>query len=135
MDEAGGVEHQPDMAAPEHEIAAAQVPEVRGQGLAEPALLLVGVPRRRPPGLREAELDEARAIEAETGAPAPEIGRADEALGGGGVIGFDRVEGRAVAGKDVAARDPEIVALGLRRAEAGAQGEPAAGGLLQVRAG
>ncbi|GJE70546.1 hypothetical protein CHKEEEPN_2084 [Methylorubrum podarium] len=112
------------MALPEHEVAALQPVEPRRQGGAERPLLLVGVARAGPPRILQAELHEARAIEAEAGAPAPEIGRPDEPLGGGGEIRFGGPERDGMAGKDEAApREPPVLALARLRREGRAEAQ------------
>src|SRR5208283_675377 len=70
----------PDMAFPEHQIAASQR-LVRRDGTPELRLLHIAVARRRDAGPRQRALHEARAIDPERTLAAPEIRDADQRLG------------------------------------------------------
>src|SRR5579871_3574702 len=78
MHERVGVAHDRDMAFPEDEIAALQVPcLVRIERAAELGLLHVAVARAGSAGGLQRKLHQARAVDAEAALAAPKIGRAD----------------------------------------------------------
>src|SRR3984893_6768427 len=103
--EGGGVNHRAlvardrDVPLPEDEIAAPARPVRRK--LAEGRLLHVGVAWTGEAAGGERDLHEAGAIEAEAGLAAPEIRRAEEALGDGHEIGLAALDGGEVLRRHV----------------------------------
>src|SRR5215207_7296135 len=85
VEQAFAVEHDADMALPKDQVAAPEPHEIgrRCDGLAERGLLHVGVTRRRDAGGGERDLDQTRAVEAETRLATPQVGRAYQAFGDG----------------------------------------------------
>ena len=77
------VGHDPDVAFPEHEIAALKTIEMLGRAnqMTELGELHIAIARRRLASGMQRHLNNPRAVNADTGAPAPQIGRADKAFG------------------------------------------------------
>ena len=113
------VAHDPDMALPEHEIAALErrARIVDGDGLAERGLLHVAVARRGHAGGGERRLDEARAVDPLRRPAAPEIRRLEKALGDRDIIRFARAGLREMTEREVqpVSRDREIALMGHNR--------------------
>ena len=105
-----------DMALPEHQVAAPQVgmPGIPATAVPSACFLHVAVARAGDAAGRQRQLHQAGAVEAEAGLAAPQIGRADEALGDGDEIGGDVVDGREMLRRHVAAagrhRETRLVA-------------------------
>ncbi len=106
------------MALPEHEVAAA---ELRGpppvDGAPQLCRLHVGIARRGITRRFDGELHQARAVEADAGAAAPQIGRAEKGLGDGDEIAFSLADRRGMAGEDIASarKSEELAVRRLRR--------------------
>ena len=77
-----------------------------GSGCAERRLLHVAVARRRRSGRRQRGLRQAGAVDPLAGAPAPQIGRLDKALGDGDEIGLARLDRREMPGVEEERRRP-----------------------------
>src|SRR5262245_48891088 len=106
MDERRRILDDGDMAVPEYEIAAPKLGRIerRRERLAQRRLLHVAVARAGHAAGGERNLEEARAVEAETGLAAPKIGRAHEAFGNFDEIALGAVERGEMARRHVAAR-------------------------------
>jgi hypothetical protein len=138
MDQAGFVQHQAHMALPEHQVAPPQPGEVRLHFDGGPELLLlhVAVTGRLDAGGGERRLSEARAVEADAGLSAPEIGRMEQAFGHGDIVGFETVELRQMRGEDPASTgELGIAPLDPCHGQFRVDGQEAGIRQLQVRAG
>src|SRR5262249_59941150 len=87
--------------APEHEIAALKT--VEADVPAQPALLHVAVARARNAARGERNLHEAGTVDAEAGLAAPQVGRAEKALGDRHEVALVRVERGQVLRRNEAA--------------------------------
>ena len=104
VEQVGRARHDADVTLPEHEIAAAELyafPPV--DRLTQFCRLHVGVARRLMSRRLDCELDEARAVEPDTGAAAPQIGRAEKRLGDGDGIVNDFPRRRCMVRDNIAA--------------------------------
>ena len=92
------------MTGKEHQVAAPGEARVGLDGLAQAGRLHVAVARAiEDAGEAQRGLHQARAVQAHAGVAAPQIGHADEADGGGQVIGFNLVHRLQMAGEHPAA--------------------------------
>src|SRR5262249_3291982 len=95
--------HDGDVTLPEYEIASPQFGGRDRELSAERVLLHGAVARAGNAARAERDLQEARAVEAERRLAAPQIGRAQEALGDRDEIAFFAVDGNEMACRNVAA--------------------------------
>ena len=133
MDDAVAVEHQPDVAAPEGEVAASSL---RAGDGAPKRTLLAAVARAAAAAGVERLLHQARAVQPQAVPPAPAVGRAEVALGHAGGVGLEQfADGRQVRGPHPAVRGGEEAALGRAARQQGVEGELAPRRRLQRRGG
>src|SRR5262245_19728336 len=106
MNERRSIPDDGNVAAPEYQVTAPKLGRVewRRERLAQRRLLHVAVARAGHAAGGERDLEEARAVEAETGLAAPQVGHSQEAFGNRDEIALGAVERGEVARGHVAAR-------------------------------